>query len=138
MKKTYAVIGGDDRQGYLANLLQQDGYHVVCSGLENCPVLMSGIKQVNLSEAARVADVVILPLPITMDGITIHANNSYLRLYISDLFGNIKGNALLTGGKIDDKLSKAAKERGIQLEDYLTREEMSVLNAIPTALPRGE
>ncbi len=133
MEITYAVVGGDDRQAYLANLLLRDGYRVICSGLENSPILSSEVHAKSLSESVSAADMVVLPLPVTGDGVTILANNSYTRLYLADVFDNLRAGALVAGGMLDKKLLDAAALRGIVMHDYLRREEMSVLNAIPTA-----
>lgn len=127
------IIGGDNRQGYLAKSLSDDGIPVIVNGLEK----YSGIDKVQLvtdtAEAVSAADVVILPLPLTHDNITVHAPYSYSAIYLSDVFAAASPGQLLMGGRINEKLMKAVNNRNIRLVDYWEREELSVLNAIPTA-----
>ena len=133
MNMRYTVVGGDDRQAYLANLLTRDGHQVICSGMENSTIVSREIKAKPLPEAVLAADIVVLPLPATRDGVTINANNSYTRLYLAEVFDNLQDGVIAVGGMLDGKLTEAAEARGIVIYDYLKREEMSILNAIPTA-----
>lgn len=129
----FAVIGGDDRQGHLVNILTSKGYSVNTFGLEKFEHLHSSQFSASLSGAVSGADVIILPLPITRNGVTITAPFAYSDIYLSDVIALFKKNQLILGGKIPDYMLEAAAARDIKLYDYLKREEMSVLNAIPTA-----
>lgn len=62
-ERVYSVIGGDMRSGYVAQLLIEQGRRVMTAGLE-----LSGLvapPHINtVDDAARRADIVILPLPL--------------------------------------------------------------------------
>ncbi|MDD4699587.1 MAG: dipicolinate synthase subunit DpsA [Oscillospiraceae bacterium] len=129
----FAVIGGDNRQGFLVNLLTAKGYSVNTYGLEKFEHLESSQFSGSLSGAVSGADVIILPLPITRNGVTINAPFAYSDIYLSDVIALFKKNQLILGGKVPEYMFEAAATHDIKLYDYLNREEMSVLNAIPTA-----
>jgi len=131
--KRFAVIGGDDRQGCLANSLKDDGCDVVTSGLAGCPVLSAGPKQLDVHSAIRQADVVVLPLPISRDTCTINAPYCVELIYLKDVLNSVGRGQVVTGGLIDDEFAKAITARGAAAHDYFKREELTVLNAIPTA-----
>ena len=66
MKKQmhFSVIGGDLRQGKLAELLAKDGHTVHTFGLERLPEPLSVPQDKTVEQAAASADCVILPLPM--------------------------------------------------------------------------
>lgn len=103
-EKLFAVIGEDARQLAAAEYLIQKGYRVAGSG-----------------DLYR-ADYVLLPMPLTGD------NAGFARLLKA-----AKPGALAFGGKVSGQAMEAAQAAGIQLFDYLRREELALLNAIPTA-----
>jgi len=128
-----AIIGGDERQGFLANFLADRGYSVNTFGLEKFEHLKFKQFSGTLSGAVSGADIVILPLPITRNGVTINSPFAYSDIDLSDMIALFKKNQLILGGKVPDYMLESAAARDIKLYDYLKREEMSVLNAIPTA-----
>ncbi len=130
---SFAVIGGDMRQAYLANILYGEGYEVITCGITSCPGLKPEIRQANTREAVQKADVIILPLPVSRDDVTINAPFSMEPLYLNDIFSTAAKGQVITGGMLSGKLISAALDIGVDIVDYLEREELAVLNAIPTA-----
>lgn len=120
------------RQGYLANMLAEDGFSVSVTGIENFRELSRAVKISDLSEIAAF-DAVILPVPVSRDGATLNTPLSNKVFYLFDLLESLKRDQLVLGGKISDEFHDAAAVRSIKSIDYLEREELSVLNAIPTA-----
>ena len=134
MKKVYAVIGGDLRQEYLAKLLTLDGNTVLTVGLDR--ENEADIKVINCKtavEAIKEADYIILPLPYTTDKTTVNAPYARAPIPLNEVFGAVTPGQLVTGGKLDDFAFEFAKRRGFKLIDYFAREELEILNAIPTA-----
>ena len=129
----FAIIGGDNRQGYLANVLQSDGYKVIACGLAQCPGLDPSMKQMDTKHAVGGADVIVLPLPVSTDNVTVQAPFSFEPIYLAEIYACVRSDTMILGGKLNEKLTAAAKSRGILICDYLDREELSILNAIPTA-----
>ena len=130
---TFAVIGGDLRSAYLAGLLAADGYKVITSGFDSTdlPPCVTGCT--NPAQAVPLADCVILPLPVTTDGTTVNAPFSRMRIPLDQVLNGLSQDQFLVGGKISDVVRKEAECRGLIIADYLDREELAVMNAVPTA-----
>lgn len=118
----FAIIGGDRRMIYLGERLSSAGHTVRMCGFEryerHIPCLPAG-------DALFGAQCVILPIVSTKDGRTVWTPLGENEILLSDLLAaaNDKTLFLTAGGKIG-----AVREC-----DYLSREELSVLNAVPTA-----
>ena len=67
---SFGVLGGDQRQASMAESMAADGYPVLCAGLEH--VKGKNLKKAGWQEALK-ADYIILPLPVTKDGVTLNA-----------------------------------------------------------------
>lgn len=124
------VIGGDLRQEKLALLLEGDGHVVHTCALGETPEgeLLCGddLKGVHL------ADCVILPLPVTGDGVTLNAPLAQREIRLADIFDHLRPEQLICGGRIDGATQALARERSLTLHDYFAREELAVANAVPT------
>lgn len=128
-----AVIGGDNRQGYLADALAKDGMDVIVNGLEKFPGLHKARFLSDTAEAIEQADIIILPVPVSHDGVTVNAPYSYSVIYLSDVLAAAAPDQLILGGKIDPGFRASLADQGLHAIDYLAREELSIRNAIPTA-----
>lgn len=130
----FAVIGGDLRQVHLAGLLALEQYNVSAVGFDR-EVEVSPKVQLcaTAAEAVQQADYIILPLPCTVDGSTVNAPYAKTSIPVSEIFKAAKNTALILGGKFSAKILEEAKKYVVRLEDYYKREELAILNAIPTA-----
>lgn len=128
----FGVIGGDERMGYLASGIAEDGYPVYVTGLEKLN-LRKNAAAVSLQELIDQSDVIILPLPATRDGITLHAPFSdRLILLDAQLAEKLKGK-IVYGGMLQKLTASSKAWQEVGAEDYYRREELAVGNAIPTA-----
>ncbi len=128
---TFAVIGGDLRQAYLAESIAADGYFVYASEFDKYP--FSGmVKKTSTEESVARCSHVILPLPVTMDGITINAPYSYQPVILDEYFASILGQKPVFGGQME-KLPKMEVWYQVRKYDYFEREALAVENAVPTA-----
>ena len=123
--KNIWVIGGDPRQEALAALLADEGHTVHTYALGE-----GGEK--DLSQLHR-ADCVILPLPAVGEGGLVNATLSEAELPVEQVLDAMRPGQLLCAGLVKKELETLAAERGVVLRDYFAREELAVLNAIPTA-----
>lgn len=130
---TFAVVGGDLRCAYLAGLLATDGYKVITSGFDSTdlPPCVTGCT--NPSQAVSLADFIILPVPVSTDGTTLNAPFSRVRISLDQVFNAVKSSQTIVGGAITKEVYEEAEKRGLKIIDYLKREELSILNAVPTA-----
>lgn len=130
----FAVAGGDLRQQKLADMLVQDGFEVRIIGFDGSPYINKGTKTFDtIKETIHGASCVVLPLPVTHDGACLNTPFSREILSMEDLYNNISPCQLLVGGMVNKHTYEKAKECGFRIIDYLEREELTVLNAIPTA-----
>ncbi len=134
MNTVFAVIGGDLRQLEVAKGLKKSGFEVKLAGFDGHDLTSQGLHNSPMfKDALSGAKVVILGLPASSDDITLHAPFSGKPIYIQEVLENLSPGAFLTGGKISEKMWKMCRDYGIYTVDYLEREELTVLNAIPTA-----
>ena len=121
MKKTFGVVGGDRRQNELAGLLRRDGHEVFTYGLgEGTPIT-----------PALEADVVILPLPL--EGTDGGLNCREEAVSLEDIFAALRPEQRILAGQVKPWHREMAEKRGLALEDYFLREELTVANAAITA-----
>ncbi len=135
---TFAFIGGDKRQVNVIKGFAADGYRVSVHGIDDDFDGELGIHEADsINEAVAHADVVVLPLPYSsiIDGELINAPLSDIKIGVGELFRALSDNnrKLVLAGKIDERLDALSKIYGMHIIDYMDREELAVLNAIPTA-----
>lgn len=132
MFETVAVIGGDLRQLTLAKLLREEGYNLFLYGFDKD--IKTDIPETETNpDYALAADIVILPIPVTFDGVYINSPYAANPLSIEEFLDGINPSAIIFGGQIKPELANALENKGIAYRDYLKREELSIRNAIPTA-----
>lgn len=133
--KTFAVIGGDLRQVHLSGLLAaENGYSVLAVGFDREIELSPDVVQCkSAAEAVQKAGCVILPLPFTVDGVTVNAPYARAPLPLEEIWGAADTTTLIAGGRLTEKVWDISRHRGFKLVDYYDREELAVLNTIPTA-----
>ncbi len=122
------VVGGDQRQVRLAQLLQADGHQVCMYGLEHAPDLPWPCETA-LDGAAR-ADCAVLPVPVRGEGDLLNAPFSPRQDELPRLLDALGG--VVCAGGVDNELRTLAESRDLALFDYLNREELAVANAVPT------
>lgn len=122
------ILGGDERQVRLAQLMEQDGHTVHTYALERA----RGIPSPALSlERIDRADCVVLPMGVSVG--VLHAPLSARTCPLADVLLRLSPSQFLCGGRVDDPARQLAKQQGLTLHDYFTREELAIANAVPTA-----
>jgi len=130
--KSFAVIGGDLRQIYMKQNLEEHGYSATLYCFEkHCGGHTDGVMltQAALSEA----DSVILPIPVSRDSETLNAPFSPHEIRLSDVFDMLMPEHTVFAGMLDAKRRSELFRKGIRVYDYADRDEFAVKNAIPTA-----
>ncbi len=133
MFETVSVIGGDLRQLTLAKLMRKEGYHVFLYGFDK-DIQTDDIDTESDIDVVLGSDIIILPVPVTFDGSTINSPYAKNAMTVDELIDGINPSAIVFGGQIQPNLAKAFENNSIAYRDYLKREELSIKNAIPTAL----
>ena len=131
--KRFAVVGGDLRQISLANHLAQSGFSVTALGFDDSSPFSPLVTVAQHPHCLSSMDVVIFPLPVTSEPNIVNAPFFQEPLPLDQCLRRIPHKAAVFGGKISPQEAAVAQGLGLAMEDYLHREEMAVLNAVPTA-----
>lgn len=126
MKKNILVAGGDMRQIFLALSFSSE-YDIYICGIDD-----DHTKKLKKDNGNIFYDIIILPMPVTNDGKTLFSPLSQNEITLSEIAEKLKKDGLVFGGKFGTS-EKIFKEKGIEVIDYLLREEFSVMNAVATA-----
>lgn len=127
------VLGGDMRQGKLAQLLAEDGHRVHTYALEEESISAPSLTAEPALSGVEQADCVVLPLPVSSGGGLLNAPLSRLSLPLTEVLAPLSPSQVLFGGRVDPVTAALAAERGLAVRDYFAREELAVANAVPTA-----
>lgn len=135
MKKTIglAVLGGDKRQVSMVAYLAEAGYRVSTWGLPHTDLSPQAHPSKDWESALESANVVILPLPASRDGVRLFSpllDESVLRL---DILLQFLHEKVVIGGRIPEHFLTACEANGIQCIDFFDSEILQLKNALPTA-----
>ena len=132
--EAFGIIGGDKRQLAAAQAIKSEGYTVHVSGFEKIKDEVSCFGgTMPHEECVLCSDVIIFPLPLTKDNMTLNTPFSEKRIYLNEEFARLfRGKLVFCPSK--DKLVKTGRYwQEAKVYDFLNREEMQVCNAVPTA-----
>ncbi len=134
MNKKIAVIGGDIRTVYAAKELVAKGYGVAVFGFDIYSSDMGdALRSASLRDAVVGACAVMLPIPYSLDGEYVNAPFSKDKIPVSKVCSLIADGKILLGGCFDKGFAKKCLSCGIKVCDYFEREDLKILNAVPTA-----
>ena len=135
------ILGGDMRQSALASYFASEGIECAIWGFDNIHIdsqSVNIVKTLDWQSSIAEARAVILPLPITTDGIrlncskSIHMSSIYVPR-ISEIIESTNKESLIFGGKVPQNIHRLASERNVKLIDFYEFEEFQIKNAVPTA-----
>jgi len=132
-EKKFTIIGGDLRNIELAKSLIGDGHKVNIYGFSNASFASPLEESEDLRLAIDQSDVIIGPLPCSNDNETLNAPFHPEKIQINEVFKIMSKNQLFIAGRVSKKIAHLAEVYNVYIIDILEREEMAVLNAIPTA-----
>lgn len=133
MNKTLkiAFLGGDRRQHTAAVKLAGGRYGIYSYALDG-----EGVGEVadKLEDALNGARAVVLPLPVSADGIELNIRKSSAeKLLLCDLADAIEEGTTVIGGKLPSAFRDRLLARGIKCLDYFESEAFQIKNAYTTA-----
>lgn len=131
MKENISIIGGDLRLIKLAQMLENEGRKVYTYGVDKFEIEY-GIRCNSLEEAINASDIIVAPIPLSSNKVTINAPFSGSEIAISSLIEKMD-NKIFIAGAIRQEIYKEFENKNVKIVDILKREELSVLNAISTA-----
>ena len=118
------VVGGDKRQEYLCE-------HLVKSGAECVHLKVDDEKSV--LDSIQDYSVVMLPVPMTMDGKTIYSVNSELKLSVKSMLDILSEGQAVIGGRIEEENIRVLKSKEVKYIDLLKDDAFVTFNAYLTA-----
>lgn len=134
MNQRISVIGGDARQIEVASSLRNCGYRVLLTGFDTDKIFRKDMTVENdLQKSVDFADIIVLPLPVSFEDETINAPLYSHKIMLNDFMKMVRKNQLLLTGMISKKTKTLCDVYGIYDMDYFQREEMKMLNAVPTS-----
>jgi len=120
-----ALIAGDRRQRFLAELMEKGGFRV-----QGYMVPGFGGNKENLRDVLFGAELVVLPCPMGK-GTAITAGNRSIEL--SEVIDSMQWGSCLAGGKPSPEAALLSGNMGCPVYDYFSPEPMQLMNAVPTA-----
>ncbi len=126
----FCIIGGDKRQIYLGNSMIKDGKNVTFCCFDKCLEPVDDYSR--LETAVSKSDCVILPVPLSRDGKNLFTPLGSRVIALDQDFCDIIGDKTIFTSNSRLLLSTGNYEKE-RVYDYLDREELAVLNAVPTA-----
>lgn len=131
--KIFLIIGGDLRQIYLARMLSKY-YTVYAMGFTQNLIDDENVILIDNTFSQRIrADYIVLPVPALINGSVISCPYSGKDVFLENIISFIKEDGIVFAGKTDSALTEFCDKNNFTLIDYLKREELAILNAIPTA-----
>ena len=131
--KSFLVAGGDLRSVYLARKLAEKN-KVYALGFDKNMIPDSPVMTVDsLFSLHSRTDCIVLPIPVSNDGVMVNCPYGRNSIPLSGLVTAVKENGTVFGGKISESVRSMYESAGLTVIDYLDREELSVMNAVPTA-----
>ncbi len=134
-KREILMIGGDDRQYYMAQHLRKSGFTVWVYGTvfedkrENNNYLRTKSEVFAVMERESVQ--VVLPVPVTVDGKTVKGSGG--EIYLEEICPHMKEKDILYGGNLPEPLRCDCEMKQGQCRDFMKSERVALLNAVATA-----
>lgn len=129
-------VGGDRRQIRAVNRVAESGREVGVFGYDNTDADKFServCQDINLYEIKNEYKTIVLPLPYTLDGKFVNTMSDKIKIEISELLQNFAKDSVILAGKCNRDFVKLAENKDFCIVDYFEREELQILNAIPTA-----
>lgn len=129
----FGVFGGDLRQVYMVSSLLSKGYQVTTYNItepverENCSIAHT------LNELFEKSNVLIGPIPMSRDQISIMSKSTPSDLTIAHIAYLLRDHHILFGGNIPAPITDLCNTRRIVYYDLMKDEKITILNAIATA-----
>lgn len=133
LNKTVLVVGGDLRNVHIAKLLSENNKVFTVGQSKSEQNVENATTVSKLLKDELFFDYIIFPLPISNDDITVNSPFSDEVIKIEDIISLACAKTHILGGRFSDALRRRLDALRLGYTDYLLREELAVLNAVPTA-----
>ncbi|MBQ7354763.1 MAG: hypothetical protein IJW62_04500 [Clostridia bacterium] len=124
---TAVLLGGDHRMAHAAAELQNAGYAVTFWGRDSCA------SPPTAETALSDADLVVLPIPATRDGVHLNAPDAPQSISLEEIVAALRPDQTVVGGTLPEKIADAVLTKGCRIYDCQTDERFILPNALATA-----
>lgn len=124
---TALLLGGDHRMTHTADVLAKKGYAVSLWGQE------IDASPPKMESAIRDASLVVLPIPVTRDGVHLNAPMAKSPIMLSQIVLALYSGQTVAGGTLPKAIAEAIRAKGCEIYDYQTDEDFALHNALATA-----
>jgi dipicolinate synthase subunit A len=129
-----AVIGGDDREIYLIPELQKQGAYIIALGLEDSPVADIIECAGSFADVVKKADAILFPMFGTDERGLVKAKYTKQPIVLSkDVLEIIPRHIPLFIGWARPALKNAAEKLGLTIVEVADRDDVAILNSVPSA-----
>ena len=118
------IVGGDGRMIYTKNALAAKGWSV--SRWEDS-------SEDALAHRLKEAELVLLPIPLTRDGVHLHAPMAKVPPMLSEIIEWLSPGQVLAAGNCPDAFADAVRSKGCVLFDYGKSDAYAIRGALATA-----
>ena len=118
------IIGGDRRQRALEKIFEDEGFE--CISIDRTEDFSDKIFDAD--------DAVILPVPVSKDGVYIFSTESHLKIKKEEVLSCVKNKGYVFGGGFSDADKIYMIKNNVNFLDYMMCEEFLVYNAYLTGL----
>lgn len=122
--KCVSIIGGDNRNLILSNLLKEDGYSVFRFGLE--------AEEKNIEECIKESNFIITATPFSVDSKNIYAPLVEKKINIQEFIDLVHNKTIIAGSIADEYIHKFNCNGNIVF-DIMKDNKLVIQNTIPTA-----
>lgn len=133
---TILLVGGDLRQIYLANRFCAQAT-VFAYGVDRGSVLSEEVRVLDTLEGQETllqqVDLLLLPMPMMENETELNAPFAEGKIVLGEVLKKLSSSVRIFGGQIKAPIASKWQEEGRCFTDLLAREELAVMNAVPTA-----
>ena len=131
-KKSYSVIGGDTRFFYTASYLAKTGRSVSITGMDLLDLHDTSVKSDIIYNTLK-ADTLILGLPFSKNGKTLHAPFCAEPVSLSELRSRLHPGQIIFAGMTSPAFEAEINAAGARVIDYYKDPSLTLFNALLTA-----
>ncbi|MEG1875101.1 MAG: dipicolinate synthase subunit DpsA [Angelakisella sp.] len=128
-----AILGGDRRYLYLSEKVAAIGFNTYHLFASHDDLEGAAVKSGDYHTLLPQCQAIILPMPVSRDGIRLNTPLWPEDILMSDCFRYMTRNTTVIGGLVTSFVAAEASAAGIAITDLLETEELAVRNALPTA-----
>lgn len=121
------ILGGDNRSLYVGEFFEKQHFNVCYYAFNETDCFNT------LNKAIEEASVIILPLPVSRDRLSLNAPLFDETVLLSDICTLATPEKLVFGGQLPKSFCEELNAKGVPYCDYFLLDELAIYNAVPTA-----